>query len=484
MTGIDYLYRYRPIEAALDGFRELEEQHIYFSTPDELNDPIEGFKDLFWCGDAIAWRNLLRHYVLCFLQTTYYCFFAGPEFNPDLVNLYVFSVPETLPEAPIREVYGRVVAEFLEEPSVIRFLELMSTRTTPVRRGELTGYLRALHGFALQIVLKDLQQRGLLAQKEAGPGVASLETARMNAIRMMEGVTQIASEEYPPEKISEALFSASEAAVEQLLLISAANSADWQRMRPIAFFAQRFPTKYVGALDRLVHRDWYVACFARTPTDHSMWSTYAGGHRGICLVFKPDKTTEGYPQLVLERITGMGGSKKADPEYYRSEVPHVVQPVRYTPQYPAIDFFQSLGAISQSHVDRFWYAGGESFSKCREAIHSDLGAWRKDYWKRFEESAMYKTPEWKHEEEYRIVVHSLFDLGPKDRRKLRYRFQDLAGIVFGARTDIEDKLKILKIIDAKCAKAKRSDFKFFEIRYLPTESRFQMFPLDLLKIKY
>jgi hypothetical protein len=33
----------------------------------ELNDPLEGFKDLFWKGDVIVWKNLLRHYLLCFM---------------------------------------------------------------------------------------------------------------------------------------------------------------------------------------------------------------------------------------------------------------------------------------------------------------------------------------------------------------------------------------------------------------------------------
>lgn len=47
----DYFYRYRPIEAVLDKFQELENQEIYFSTTDELNDPMEGFKDLVWAGD-------------------------------------------------------------------------------------------------------------------------------------------------------------------------------------------------------------------------------------------------------------------------------------------------------------------------------------------------------------------------------------------------------------------------------------------------
>ena len=136
-------------------------------------------------------------------------------------------------------------------------------------------------------------------------------------------------------------------------------------------------------------------------------------------------------------------------------------------------------------MNGFWYLGEDgSFSKCRDAVYGDPDAWRNGYWQTFGESALYKTPEWVHEEEYRIVVHSGFDMSTKDRRKLKYRFQDLAGVVFGARTDIEDKLKIMRIIDAKCAKAKRSDFKFFEIRYLHTETRFQLFPLNLLEIKY
>jgi hypothetical protein len=61
----EYFYRYRPIKAVLDEFHELENQEIYFSTTDEFNDPMEGFKDLFWRGDEIVWRNFLKHYILC-----------------------------------------------------------------------------------------------------------------------------------------------------------------------------------------------------------------------------------------------------------------------------------------------------------------------------------------------------------------------------------------------------------------------------------
>ena len=159
--------------------------------------------------------------------------------------------------------------------------------------------------------------------------------------------------------------------------------------------------------------------------------------------------------------------------------------MRYAAQYPAIDFFRSLATIPEKDINSFWYLGEDgSFSQCRDAIYNDIDAWRNRYWLTFGESALYKTREWEREKEYRIVVHSGFDMSAREKRKLKYRFRDLAGIVFGVRTELEDKLKVMRIIDEKCAREKRSEFKFFEIRYLHAESRFQLFPLDLLKLNY
>jgi hypothetical protein len=486
----EYFYRYRPIKAVLDEFHELENQEIYFSTTDELNDPMEGFKDLLWHGDEIVWRNFLKHYILCVLQTANYCLSAADQFDPNILRNIVFWVPQELPEAPIREIYQRVSAEFLEEPAVKTFLSLMAARTTPVRRSELTSYLRALYGFALQIVLQEFRERGLLPPQAPASAPPPRENLRRDAIAMMEGVTKITSAEYPPERISERLFAVNEAAVAQMTLINEYNFPNRDKHMPAAFLSCRLPVAYVAALDRLVHRDWYVACFTKTAENHSMWSAYANGHRGVCLMFKTTPNATGAPTLVIEGVTGVGGTKdKATSQistyYISSEVRHELNAVRYTAQYPAIDFFRSLGSISEMHMNDFWFRGDNgAFSECRAAVYADPDEWRKGYWQTFGESALYKTPEWAHEEEYRIVVHSGFDMRDPIKRTLKYRFEDLAGIVFGARTDIEDKLKIMRIIDAKCAKARRGDFKFFEVRYLHTESRFQLFSLDLLKIQY
>jgi hypothetical protein len=480
----EYFYRYRPIRAVLDGFNELENQEIYFSAADELNDPMEGFKDLFWWGDAIVWRNLLRHYILCVLQAFAYCALAEDQFDRNVMRNIVFWIPQNLPQAPIREIYERVSAAFLAEPAVATFLSVMTARTTPVRRHELTGYLRALHGFALHIVLREYRERGVLIYQSPTSTEVRTETLRKHAISMMGAVARIALAKEPPEKVAETLFTLNEAMTQQVMLVTEYNVPERGKQLPLIFLTSRLPAAYVGALEKLVHRDWYVACFAKTAENHSMWSTYADGHRGVCLMFRPTGKRGDLATLAVEQVTSASGGRGGEIIYDKSEVEHQLAPVRYTGEYPAIDFFRSLGSVSGMHVNQFWYRGEDgSFSECRNAVYSDHDAWRSAYWRTFGESTLYKTPEWAHEQELRVVLHSMFDLETKESRRLRYRFRDLAGIVFGARTDVEDKLKIMRIFEAKCRKEMRHDFRFLEIRYLPTESRFRVFPLDLLKFK-
>lgn len=93
---IFHLYRFRPVDAGLDKYEELAKQEIYFASPEKLNDPMEGYKDVFWSGDLIVWRYLFRHYLLCLLQTTYLCYVMGAKFDSADLKTIVFSPPEKL----------------------------------------------------------------------------------------------------------------------------------------------------------------------------------------------------------------------------------------------------------------------------------------------------------------------------------------------------------------------------------------------------
>ena len=60
------VYRFRSMEYLLgEEYQELEKQAIYFASPDQLNDPMEGLRDIVWRGDRIVWTNFLKHYIYC-----------------------------------------------------------------------------------------------------------------------------------------------------------------------------------------------------------------------------------------------------------------------------------------------------------------------------------------------------------------------------------------------------------------------------------
>ena len=61
------LYRFRSnLEYAKD---ELKRDYFHFSDETELNDPQEGFVKLFWKGDVVLWKNLLKHYLYTLANT-------------------------------------------------------------------------------------------------------------------------------------------------------------------------------------------------------------------------------------------------------------------------------------------------------------------------------------------------------------------------------------------------------------------------------
>ena len=43
-------------------------KHIYFSSVEELNDPLEDFLAINFDGDKILWTNFLKNYLFCLFQ--------------------------------------------------------------------------------------------------------------------------------------------------------------------------------------------------------------------------------------------------------------------------------------------------------------------------------------------------------------------------------------------------------------------------------
>lgn len=471
----EFLYRYRPAAAVLDGFHELEREEIYFSPLADLNDPMEGHRDFVWRGDAIAFRNLLKHHVRCLAATFSLLPLWSDDFTVEECFKLVYAVEPEPPEAPVKAFFADAAERLLALPITDRLARGLAARAAGVRRYELTFFLRIQHVIALWCVLEATKARGLplpIANLPAG----TVEAAIANLDRMLDQPTV-------PTELAETLFAAAESTAMELRLLNTLTPGLVQGLpAQILFIVADFVTHYVASLARLLYPDWHVASFVEDPRNAAMWSAYAESHKGVCLKFRTGGTVE-RPTLDIFRTVGWGGSKDAMREH-KDWRPMPFSRVSYRADFPEVDFFNSFGVIPHGHLDAYWYSDGAGGrSRIADRIQQDEAAWREAYWAVFETCCNFKTPHWAHEQEHRLVLHSMLQaFDTKESRKLQYRFSDLAGVVFGVRTSDADKVQVAKIIEAKCDAVARSDFQFYQAAFEPTGGEMKLTPLGMLRI--
>ncbi|HEY2530496.1 MAG TPA: hypothetical protein VGJ20_21615 [Xanthobacteraceae bacterium] len=119
-----HFYRFRPAKGLIGSydeekaqFEELERRGAVFCQTVGTQGRDEGLKDLFWQGDDIVWRNLLRHYLYCLMVTSYMVGASPATFARSLCDPIVHQMPHDLPEAPVRAVYKDICDGFFGQPN-------------------------------------------------------------------------------------------------------------------------------------------------------------------------------------------------------------------------------------------------------------------------------------------------------------------------------------------------------------------------------
>jgi len=442
------LYRFRPTEKLLGcKYKELERQEIYFASPDELNDPVEGFKDMFWRGDEIVWKNLINHYLLCLESVCQIFLINGENFLIAPANIPVLKTANDLPTPAYQGLYQEICDLFFGNQLAARWPQLLASRTGPVRQNELYAYLWSMHMHALNTIFTVYENHDLVPRRSDDDPLRRFETRDV----IGEGVKFANRKEAERPEVEdgiERLHAATRHLSSQADLIAVYNALTQttaQKNRRMLY--GRFPEEYLKSLERLVHPPWYTATFTSNYNNPSIWGHYGDGHKGVCLIFRATPEN-GEPHLKLQGI---------DYRFCK---------INYAKRYPEIDFFRSLGVLPIPALNRCWYLDEhKNRSSCADNVYDDVDAWRKSYWDTFHEGITTKLCPWAYEEEYRLVHTPWEIVSDKSRRKLRYQFSDLEGIVFGIRTPEDVRSDIIHVIEEKCRSENRTDFKFYQAFY-------------------
>ena len=451
------LYRFRSIDALLDKFHELENQTIYFASPDQLNDPMEGLRDIVWRGDRIVWENFFKHFVFCahlsLLQFTKVR--DSEELNPE--NIPILGKLDQFPTPQAQGLFDDIWKRFLNLPDISEILEELANTNRKIRYRELGLYLRFIHSILIDEIEESYIAHGLMPESTTPRPPGGLLTVQDKINLILKLILRFNNAQ--TEERANAVFQSTEARNDELRV-----ALQLKNPHPPGILRKNtqlviydFPKIYLNEVERLLWPKWYTACFMKGYHNSSVWGNYGDKHQGVCLIFefpKPDHSNN----FQLYRLTGEGDN----PTIRFSEV-------SYTKKPGTVQFFRSIGRLPPEDLMKRWYTDQEgNISECAAHLlhENDTYNWSDEYWANFYRDITAKTKDWKYEQEYRLVLRDeANEYNSEKSRTLRYNFNSLKGIIFGIKVSDENKLRIIDIIKKKCKKCNRMDFKYYQAYY-------------------
>jgi hypothetical protein len=479
---VDRLYRFRPLKHLL-AKDELKNQEIFFAHPNQLSDPMdpmEGLRDIFFQGDKIVWKNLLRHYIVCLDRACSLLAIGGEDHALEWKHLPVLHFTDPYVTPQYKALVDEVVATFFAEPAVQSYLEYLPDRPRRIRSNELAFHLRALHLLAVTSIYGVYEKRNLVAPQTIPAQLPGLLRQGIQAsIKQFEHLKRLEVEEKEAEAMIAALFTAARQMNSQLELLNKYNRDFDARKINKNFVFVSFCDNYVSQIESLVYPEWYTACFTSECSDSSVWGTFSYGHTGVCLIFK---VTERYnrPTLRLHRVNGLNS---AGPTF--GYVDHEFFEVRYGVKPVEVDFFRSLRRLPIPMLKKYWFYDetGQRSPTGEEVLTLENESTSR-YWDNFNYSVTTKLEAFKQEKEHRLVIPAtMLDYSDENLRKAKYEFADLEGIIFGMKTPEKEKIEISRIIEDKCRSSGRFDFKFYQAAYSRRTGKIEHAEMGLLKFK-
>ena len=434
------LYRYRPYKSNENGVNYdktgLINSEIYFSELTELNDPIEGFKDVYFQGDFVIWKNFFKNYIRALLESFFYAFLSENIAESCFIPIYHVK-DKYFDELYEKPWFQKIPTLFVSHPFVSSFIKKLCGKK--ITEEQLLFFMQILHPFALDIAFQDFIDNNLV--KEAPVFIKD----QINNIEKI-GLSALFS---TVNQNSGWFVSELNNIMETLFLFLDNNSKNNNK-----FLFFDYPKLFVSKIKDIMYPPFYVACFTNDPNNSSMWGNYANSHKGICLKFNCDGNL---PLLVPYSWDNRTGMKKGF-------IPHSIQDIKYSNDLISLNFFENMGNISDAILARLWLV--DSDTKQLTSVKTINDETRDRHWKYIYDSLSQKTKDWEKEQETRILLTShLFDLSRKEDRCIKYKFNCLDGIIFGMKTSDFDKNEIIKIIMDKCKNENRTNFNFYQEYY-------------------
>lgn len=460
-------YRIRTLNRIVgDKKKELDKQEIFFQEPEKLNDPMEGFIDFVFKGDKTIWKNFFKHYILCFewlFQN--YIIFGENEIKLEIKHIPIFKSYDELETLEYKQLINNITKDCFSIYG--KLIDKISIRTTPITKDELHTYLQVFHFGLYETIQRVYESDGLMKVREE---IKDIDKDMINnTIESIENIEKLI-EEHGVEKANR-LYQSKKSWYDTMIFKIYCNT---KTNTPNMNFILNFYSYYLEAVKRITFPKNYVASFLDNPHNSSVWGNYGENHTGICLIFESNENE----QLTFLNSKIGEGSKGAILEKQSLKF----ERIDYKEEYEEVNFFESFGLLNESKIISTWYIGESETddSPLLDKVFGNIEKWRSKHWKKYHKNKLIKTKDWEYENEYRITYNNLQEYEVEDKyRKLKYDFNSLKGIIFGIKTPMEEKCKIIEIIKKKCEKNNRVNFEFYQAYYCEVNKNIQSRDLNI-----
>ncbi|WP_409313987.1 DUF2971 domain-containing protein [Pseudomonas putida] len=446
---------------------ELDELSIYFASPEELNDPLEGHRETCFSGDLIVWKNLIKHYTVMLYEAVIDRY-AGENKGLMHINL---SPSNFHGES---RGYLETAINSVQSCAAIRmYLEALTSVERTVSRVELSAHLATLHSTILSYILEVLENclniHEAQMYKQSRGNFQNYIFLRSNEIRTAGQNSNIQAYVEIKDKFKQQAIRACVFRDQEL---------DPNALRLFANFPEEFSTQ----LDYLMYPRWYVACFMKSCSNSAIWGSYGDNHKGVCLIYSSD-VNNGKDSLLLRKlpfpfVQGYHFGRPKHEYYLNMPLSLPLVEVKYKPEYYTPNFFDSILTVNKDWAMKYWYTDKNGdISRNAASMYQKPSAVWPVHKEQFLRSCTNKTAHWENETEARIILSGI-EL-TREERLVNYSFHQLEGIIFGIKTPDAAKIKIIKKISDHCKTHRRSDFKFYQAKF---DSKYE--EIEYVHLKY
>lgn len=154
-------YRFRSLKNLLGKRKELENQEIYFASPEQQNDPMEGYHDIYFQGDSVIWESFFKNYLFLlddvFIQIQIQK--SRAQFKePNHIGIsYEWNKLPKIRQAHLKN----ILEDFLSNIEIQNLISELSMNHRQFSLPEIKLYLPSIHLFAINSLNNIYSKLGL-----------------------------------------------------------------------------------------------------------------------------------------------------------------------------------------------------------------------------------------------------------------------------------------------------------------------------------